>query len=204
MRAMKVIGIAGWSGAGKTTLLTRVIPRLTARGLRVSTLKHAHHDFDVDQPGKDFAHASRGGRDRGADLVGQSLRADARVARRAGTGRCARCWQSSRRSISCWSRASSARRIRSSKSFAPRRQAAAASGRSEHRGDRERRAAVAAQRAGGRRSTTSRRSRTFWWRRRAPLDAVLARACGAPDGPAHRRLLRVRRAAARRSTMSSG
>jgi molybdopterin-guanine dinucleotide biosynthesis protein B len=50
---MKVIGIAGWSGAGKTTLLTRVIPHLTARGLRVSTLKHAHHAFDVDQPGKD-------------------------------------------------------------------------------------------------------------------------------------------------------
>jgi molybdopterin-guanine dinucleotide biosynthesis adapter protein len=50
---MNVIGIAGWSGAGKTTLLTRVIPRLTARGLRVSTLKHAHHAFDIDQPGKD-------------------------------------------------------------------------------------------------------------------------------------------------------
>src|SRR5436305_1423670 len=50
---MKVIGIAGWSGAGKTTLLTRVIPCLTARGLRVSTVKHAHHGFDVDHPGKD-------------------------------------------------------------------------------------------------------------------------------------------------------
>ena len=50
---MKVIGIAGWSGAGKTTLLTRVIPLLTARGLRVSTIKHAHHAFDIDQPGKD-------------------------------------------------------------------------------------------------------------------------------------------------------
>ena len=50
---MKVIGIAGWSGAGKTTLLTRVIPRLSARGLRVSTIKHAHHAFDIDQPGKD-------------------------------------------------------------------------------------------------------------------------------------------------------
>ena len=50
---MNVIGIAGWSGAGKTTLLTRVIPQLAARGLRVSTLKHAHHAFDVDQPGKD-------------------------------------------------------------------------------------------------------------------------------------------------------
>jgi molybdopterin-guanine dinucleotide biosynthesis protein B len=50
---MKVIGIAGWSGSGKTTLLTRVIPCLTARGLKVSTMKHAHHDFDIDQPGKD-------------------------------------------------------------------------------------------------------------------------------------------------------
>jgi len=50
---MKVIGLAGWSGSGKTTLLTRVIPRLTTRGLRVSTIKHAHHAFDVDQPGKD-------------------------------------------------------------------------------------------------------------------------------------------------------
>jgi len=53
MTAMKVIGIAGWSGAGKTTLLTRVIPHLTARGLSVSTIKHAHHAFDLDQPGKD-------------------------------------------------------------------------------------------------------------------------------------------------------
>ena len=55
---MKVIGIAGWSGAGKTTLLTRLIPHLTARGLRVSTLKHAHHAFDIDQPGKD-SHSHR-------------------------------------------------------------------------------------------------------------------------------------------------
>ncbi|MBV8836819.1 MAG: molybdopterin-guanine dinucleotide biosynthesis protein B [Alphaproteobacteria bacterium] len=50
---MNVIGIAGWSGAGKTTLLTRVIPHLVKRGLRVSTIKHAHHAFDIDQPGKD-------------------------------------------------------------------------------------------------------------------------------------------------------
>jgi molybdopterin-guanine dinucleotide biosynthesis adapter protein len=50
---MRVIGLAGWSGSGKTTLLRRLIPVLTARGLRVSTLKHAHHSFDVDQPGKD-------------------------------------------------------------------------------------------------------------------------------------------------------
>ena len=50
---MKVIGLAGWSGAGKTTLLTRAIPHLIARGLRVSVIKHAHHKFDVDVPGKD-------------------------------------------------------------------------------------------------------------------------------------------------------
>ena len=51
--AMKVIGLAGWSGAGKTTLLTRVIPQLQKQGLRVSVIKHAHHAFDVDVPGKD-------------------------------------------------------------------------------------------------------------------------------------------------------
>jgi molybdopterin-guanine dinucleotide biosynthesis adapter protein len=50
---MKVIGIAGWSGAGKTTLISRVIPYLRQQGLSVSVIKHAHHDFDVDVPGKD-------------------------------------------------------------------------------------------------------------------------------------------------------
>jgi molybdopterin-guanine dinucleotide biosynthesis adapter protein len=50
---MRVIGIAGWSGAGKTTLLTKLIPRLVERGIRLSTIKHAHHGFDVDQKGKD-------------------------------------------------------------------------------------------------------------------------------------------------------
>src|SRR6266446_1383921 len=50
---MRIIGLAGWSGSGKTTLLAKVIPRLVARGFKVSTLKHAHHGFDVDQPGKD-------------------------------------------------------------------------------------------------------------------------------------------------------
>jgi molybdopterin-guanine dinucleotide biosynthesis protein B len=53
MREMKVIGLAGWSGAGKTTLLTRVIPLFREQGLRVSVIKHAHHKFDVDVPGKD-------------------------------------------------------------------------------------------------------------------------------------------------------
>jgi len=50
---MKVIGLAGWSGAGKTTLLTRLIPYFIGEGLRVSVIKHAHHEFDVDVPGKD-------------------------------------------------------------------------------------------------------------------------------------------------------
>jgi molybdopterin-guanine dinucleotide biosynthesis adapter protein len=50
---MRIIGLAGWSGAGKTTLLAKLIPAIVARGLKVSTLKHAHHGFDVDQPGKD-------------------------------------------------------------------------------------------------------------------------------------------------------
>ncbi|HLI98558.1 MAG TPA: molybdopterin-guanine dinucleotide biosynthesis protein B [Bradyrhizobium sp.] len=50
---MNVIGLAGWSGAGKTTLLTRVIPYFISQGLRVSVIKHAHHSFDVDVPGKD-------------------------------------------------------------------------------------------------------------------------------------------------------
>lgn len=48
-----VFGFAGFSGSGKTTLIERVIPRLVARGLRVSLIKHAHHDFDIDRPGKD-------------------------------------------------------------------------------------------------------------------------------------------------------
>ena len=55
---MRIIGLAGWSGAGKTTLLIKVIPCLIARGVRVSTLKHAHHNFDIDQPGKD-SHSHR-------------------------------------------------------------------------------------------------------------------------------------------------
>ncbi|MEA2831576.1 MAG: molybdopterin-guanine dinucleotide biosynthesis adapter protein, partial [Bradyrhizobium sp.] len=58
---MKVIGLAGWSGAGKTTLLTRLIPHFVKAGLRVSVIKHAHHGFDVDVPGKDsWAHRQSG------------------------------------------------------------------------------------------------------------------------------------------------
>ena len=49
----RIIGLAGWSGSGKTTLITKVIPVLTGRGLKIATVKHAHHEFDIDQPGKD-------------------------------------------------------------------------------------------------------------------------------------------------------
>ena len=58
---MKVFGIAGWSGSGKTTLLEKLIPQFTARGLRVSVIKHAHHGFDIDRPGKDsYRHREAG------------------------------------------------------------------------------------------------------------------------------------------------
>ena len=58
---MRILGIAGWSGAGKTTLLAKLIPELTKRGLSVSTMKHAHHAFDVDTPGKDsYIHRAAG------------------------------------------------------------------------------------------------------------------------------------------------
>jgi molybdopterin-guanine dinucleotide biosynthesis protein B len=61
MSDAKVLGIVGWSGSGKTTLITRLIPLLASRGLRVATLKHAHHAFDVDQPGKDsYEHRKAG------------------------------------------------------------------------------------------------------------------------------------------------
>jgi molybdopterin-guanine dinucleotide biosynthesis adapter protein len=50
---MRIFGLAGWSGSGKTTLLVRLLPELVGRGILVSTVKHAHHRFDVDQPGKD-------------------------------------------------------------------------------------------------------------------------------------------------------
>lgn len=50
---MRVIGLAGWSGAGKTTLVSKLIPVLVKRGHRVSTVKHAHHNLEIDQPGKD-------------------------------------------------------------------------------------------------------------------------------------------------------
>jgi molybdopterin-guanine dinucleotide biosynthesis protein B len=61
---MRVIGFAGWSGSGKTTLIVKLIPRLVARGVSVSTLKHAHHSLEVDKPGKDsYLHREAGARE---------------------------------------------------------------------------------------------------------------------------------------------
>jgi molybdopterin-guanine dinucleotide biosynthesis protein B len=58
---MKVFGIAGYSGSGKTTLLEKLIPCFTARGLKVAVIKHAHHGFDIDRPGKDsYRHREAG------------------------------------------------------------------------------------------------------------------------------------------------
>ena len=58
---MRIFGFAGWSGSGKTTLIERIVPRLVARGVVVSLVKHAHHAFEIDQPGKDsFRHREAG------------------------------------------------------------------------------------------------------------------------------------------------
>lgn len=59
--SLKIFGIAGYSGSGKTTLIERVLPLLSARGLRVAVIKHTHHDFDIDQPGKDSWRARQAG-----------------------------------------------------------------------------------------------------------------------------------------------
>ena len=69
---MKRFGIAGWSGSGKTTLVRGLLPELIGRGLAVSTVKHAHHDFDVDRPGKDsYEHRAAGAKE---VLVASSVR----------------------------------------------------------------------------------------------------------------------------------
>ncbi len=64
MPVQKALGISGWSGCGKTTLIVALLPHLQARGLTVSTLKHAHHDVDLDTPGKDtWRHRKAGARE---------------------------------------------------------------------------------------------------------------------------------------------
>lgn len=61
---MRLFGLAGWSGSGKTTLIQSLLPELIRRGFTVSTVKHAHHSFDIDQPGKDsYQHREAGARE---------------------------------------------------------------------------------------------------------------------------------------------
>ena len=61
---MKIFGLAGWSGSGKTTVMVRLLPELSGRGLTVSTIKHTHHSFDIDKPGKDsYEHRRAGARE---------------------------------------------------------------------------------------------------------------------------------------------
>lgn len=61
---MKIFGLAGWSGSGKTTLLVKLVPELVGRGIEVSTMKHAHHKFDIDEPGKDsYEHRAAGAKE---------------------------------------------------------------------------------------------------------------------------------------------
>ena len=61
---MQILGLTGWSGSGKTTLLAALLPCFAARGITVSTIKHAHHGFDLDQPGKDsWRHRQAGARE---------------------------------------------------------------------------------------------------------------------------------------------
>ena len=83
MSGLRVIGLAGWSGAGKTTLLAKLIPLLVARGVRVATLKHAHHAFDIDHPGKDsHVHREAGA----SEVIVSSARRWAQI-REVGAGR---------------------------------------------------------------------------------------------------------------------
>ncbi len=69
---MKTFGVVGWSGSGKTTLVVKLLPELIGRGLRVSTMKHTHHNFDIDRPGKDSYEHRRAGA--GEVLVASSAR----------------------------------------------------------------------------------------------------------------------------------
>ena len=107
-RPMRIIGLAGWSGSGKTTLLTKVIPAHRGAGAPGVDAQARPSRLRRRPAGQGLPHPSHGRRDRGAGRLGEPLGADARVARRAGARpRCA-ARRSCRRSISCWSKASSA------------------------------------------------------------------------------------------------
>ena len=74
--SLPLLGFAAYSGTGKTTLLEALVPKLTAAGLRLGILKHAHHNFDVDKPGKDSYRLRKAGASPDADRLTESLCAD--------------------------------------------------------------------------------------------------------------------------------
>ena len=112
---MRVYGVTGWKNSGKTVLVERLVAELTGRGLTVSTVKHAHHAFDVDQPGKDSHRHRSAGAAQVLVASREPLGADERAARRRRSRRWRRCWRGSIRSTWCWSRATSATGIRRSR-----------------------------------------------------------------------------------------
>jgi molybdenum cofactor guanylyltransferase len=101
-----LLGFVAWSGTGKTTLLERLIPRLVARGLRLGVLKHTHHAFDMDQPGKDSHRLRQAG---ATQVMAASDRRHALIRETPEGAPFGRCWPASMRApwICCWSRGSS-------------------------------------------------------------------------------------------------
>ena len=117
---MRIFGLAGWSGSGKTTLMTALIPEFVSRGITVSTVKHAHHFFDIDQPGKDsWRHRQAGAREvMVASGQRWALMHELRGRRRASARRVA--GADELRSIWCWSKASNVIITRRSRSIVTR------------------------------------------------------------------------------------
>ncbi len=91
---MKVVGFAGYSGAGKTTLVERLIPVLKLLGQRVSVVKHAHHKFDIDHPGKDTYRHREAGAFEVVVASDKRLAADARIRSSRSNSACTSCWPS--------------------------------------------------------------------------------------------------------------
>ena len=188
---MRIIGLAGWSGSGKTTLLAKVIPRIAARGLTRLDPQARPSRLRRRPARQGFAHPSHGRRDRGAGRLGAPLGAGARVARRRRAVASTRCCASSRRSISCWSRATSASAIPKLEVYR------AANGKPLLHPDDPAIVAVAVGHAAAGRAGAGGRSRrrrcaspTCWFGRRCrsmPCACVREPA----DGATHRRLLRV-------------
>ena len=106
---LRVFGITGWKNSGKTTLTEKLVAELTRRGYRVSTVKHAHHDFDIDKRRRRQLPPPRRRRGRSRGRLRPPLGADARAARRGRAEARATSWRGWRPATSCWSKATSAK-----------------------------------------------------------------------------------------------